>query len=610
MASDESTESGPKSPVTPRPPRYGAGATATFPNTSRNSGPVPGAEGEAVRPFGSTGSFAAGPPPGRTPTAQTYAQPASPARAEPGHPTARSSSPPLAAPTAPIPPRPLQESPPPWSAPAPTTSHASSPGMATVFGLVHAPVSQPGYDPFAPQRSTPTRAPTPAATRAVPSSQFDDPFEPRRKHTATVPFAPPRVAPAASAASGEAPYIAPDDAFSRGGRPVTGQHGLEPARDRSASRPHVDPARSASRVSAPQNLTVAPGYRADPGPPQRPLPQPSASGAAPGPGSGQGAERDHFASQFAVSSNAQLAPGSRSSYAPGGPQRPISQAFGLGSPQSSPGFDPGQRSGSTRPGGVGSAPAITTPSGFDPLQRGGPASSAGADPFRIPRPSSGFASDLFGAQPRFPQHPSRAGHGAGSAGRGPMATAVEPTDEDFLLALGAMGGQPALQDAELPLLAQMAWRWQLGAGETLYGEGDQVAAAFLMGNGILRLECATPEGSVVPLSALKQGEWGGETAFAGGGAHGTAAVAATEVSLFAFDMARLKQLMQVQPGLYVRLLAVVAVQQAKRQRNDQQRIDQLCQAAHPRPVESTQVPPAPTGLGRLLSKLTGSKEEP
>jgi CRP-like cAMP-binding protein len=190
-----------------------------------------------------------------------------------------------------------------------------------------------------------------------------------------------------------------------------------------------------------------------------------------------------------------------------------------------------------------------------------------------------------------------------------MATAVDPAEEDFLLALRAMALQPALQDSELQLLAQMAWRWQLGAGETLYGEGDQVAAAFLMGNGILRLECATPDGPGMPIGALKQGDWGGELAFAGGGVHGTSAVAATDVSLFAFDMARLRQLIQVQPGLYVRLLAVLALQQA-RQRNSQLRVDQFCQIALPRPVESPQESSAPTGLGRLLSKLTGSKEEP
>lgn len=191
-----------------------------------------------------------------------------------------------------------------------------------------------------------------------------------------------------------------------------------------------------------------------------------------------------------------------------------------------------------------------------------------------------------------------------------MATQVDPSDEDFQLALRALAIQPALQESELQLLAQMAWRWQLGAGETLYGEGDQVAAAFLMGNGILRLECATPDGPVMPIGALKQGDWGGELAFAGGGVHGTAAVAATDVSLFAFDMARLRQIMQVQPGLYVRLLAVLAVQQARRQRNSQVRVDQFCQIALPRPIESPQESPAPTGLGRLLSKLTGGKEEP
>lgn len=191
-----------------------------------------------------------------------------------------------------------------------------------------------------------------------------------------------------------------------------------------------------------------------------------------------------------------------------------------------------------------------------------------------------------------------------------MATPVDPGEEDFLLALRAMGVQPALQDSELQLLAQMAWRWQLGAGETLYGEGDQIAAAFLMGNGILRLECATPDGPVIPIGALKQGDWGGELAFAGGGVHGTAAVAATDVSLFAFDMARLRQLAQAQPGLYVRFLAVLAVQQARRQRNSQMRVDQFCQIALPRPIESPQETAAPTGLGRLLSKLTGSKEEP
>ncbi len=606
-----------------------------FPDTSRHSGPVAGAEGETVRPFGSTGSYAAAPPPGRAPTGQNYAQPAGPSQAEPLRPSARSSWPPPAAPsppsyqpppTAPIPPRALQEPPSPWSTPAPATPHGSSAGMATVFGLVHAPVSQPGYDPFAPQRPTPAQMPTPAASRAAPSSQFDDPFEPRRARSSTAPFSPPRATSPSGAASGASPYVAADDAFSRGGRPATGQHGLDPGRERTASRPYVDPARSASRGSAPQAPAVTQGYRADPGPPQRPLPQAPVSspgtgpgtglsygpgtGPGTGPGFGLGADRDRFTSQFAVSATAQLVPASQSSYAPAGAQRPISQTFGLGSAQSSPGFDPAQRSGSTRPGVVGSAPAITTPSGFDPSQRGRPASSTGADPLRIPRPGSGFGSDLFDAQPRFNQHPSRDGFGAGRAGRGPMATAVDPAEEDFLLALRAMALQPALQDSELQLLAQMAWRWQLGAGETLYGEGDQVAAAFLMGNGILRLECATPDGPGMPIGALKQGDWGGELAFAGGGVHGTSAVAATDVSLFAFDMARLRQLIQVQPGLYVRLLAVLALQQARRQRNSQLRVDQFCQIALPRPVESPQESPAPTGLGRLLSKLTGSKEEP
>lgn len=610
-----------------------------FPDTSRHSGPPPGAEGETVRPFGSTGSYAAAPRPGRAPTGQSHAQPATPAQAEPLRSSARSSWPPPAAPvapghqpppTAPIPPRPLQEPPSPWSAPAPATPHGGSPGMATVFGLVHSPVSQPGYDPFAPQRPTPARAPTPAASRVVPSSQFDDPFEPRRARAATAPFAPPRPASPSSAASAESPYVAPEDAFSRGGRPATGQHGMDPGRERTASRPYVDPARSASRVSAPQAPAVTQGYRGDPGQAQRPLPQGpfnslvAGPGTSPGtnpgtsPGTGQGTglgfgfgdDRDRFTSQFAVSSKAQQLPASQSSYAPAGPQRPISQSFGFGAAQSSPGFDPAQRSGSTRPGVAGSAPVITTPSGFDPSQRGRPASSAGADPLRIPRTGSSFGSDLFDAQPRFNQHPSRDGYAAGRAGRGPMATPVDPAEEDFLLAIRAMGVQPALQDSELQLLAQMAWRWQLGAGETLYGEGDQIAAAFLMGNGILRLECATPVGPVIPIGALKLGDWGGELAFAGGGAHGTAAVAATDVSLFAFDMARLKQLEQAQPGLYVRFLAVLAVQQARRQRNSQMRVDQFCQIALPRPIESPQESAAPTGLSRLLSKLTGSKEEP
>jgi hypothetical protein len=54
----------------------------------------------------------------------------------------------------------------------------------------------------------------------------------------------------------------------------------------------------------------------------------------------------------------------------------------------------------------------------------------------------------------------------------------------------------------------------------------------------------------------------------------------------------------------------LALQQARRQRNSQLRVDQFCQIALPRPVESPQESSAPTGLGRLLSKLTGSKEEP
>lgn len=631
MASDDRVEPGPQSPLTPRPPRYSAGAMAPrFPDTSRHSGPAPSAEGETVRPFGTTGSIGASPSPGRAPTGQNYAQPAGSPQAEPLRPAGRSPWPPPIGPsppsqlppsTAPIPQQALRESPSP-AAPAPATPHGNSPGLATVFGLVQSPVSQPGYDPFAPQRPSPTRAPIPAASRAAPSSQFDDPFEPRRARTATAPFVQPRSAPPSSAASGESPYVGPEDASSRGGRPATGQHGIEPGRERMASRPYVDPARSASRVSAPQVAAVTQGYRTDPGPAQRPLPQSPLNSSGAGPaagqgtgqgarlGSGPGADRDRFTSQFAVSNGASPVPASQSAYAPAGPQRPISQAFGFGAAQSSPGFDSAQRSGSTRPGVVGSAPTITTPSGFDPSQRGRPASSAGVDPLRISRPGSSFGSDLFDAPARFNQHPSRDRDSAGRTGRGPMATPVDPAEEDFLLAVRAMGVQPSLQDAELQLLAQMAWRWQLGAGETLYGEGDQIAAAFLMGNGILRLECAALDGPVTPIGALKQGDWGGELAFAGGGVHGTAAVAATDVSLFAFDMARLRQLAQAQPGLYVRLLAVTAVQQAKRQRNDQQRIEQFCQAALPRPIESPQESAAPTGLGRLLSRLAGGKEEP
>lgn len=617
MAADQPNEKDPQGADATRGPRLGSGQVAPrLPDTSRRSSAAPSAEVESVLPFGTqganVGAFPQGRPGGAAPqsraagqwsgtqpraAAQPVPQPAAPASAAPSPqpiPPARPQSGaygraegwPAAAPAAP----PVRPPFAPAAAPATPTAAPATPtqaGMATVFGLVHAPSSQPGYDPFAPARPAPTRPLTPAASRAAPTSQFDDPFEARRGHPASsnISLAP---APVPAAAPASAAPAAGDDPFARPTRPNTGSHS-QVAPGGPASRPYVDPARSAARTSGAH--AAPPGY-----------------GAAADSGSGAFAaagQRDrNSAAGFA-------APGllsSQSGYAPGWPQRPVSQAFGVAS-ASSPGFDPAARGGSTRPGVTGSTPAFSPHAGFDAASHRRASSAVAYDPAR-PRSASGLGSDLFAAQAGSGAHPGRDLRGVVRPGSGPVATPVQPGDEDFRAALAAMALQPALTDADVRLLASLAWRWQLGADESLYGQGDNVAAAFLLGDGILRLECAGPDGQPRPLGALKIGEWGGEVAFCGGGTHSTSAIAATEVTVYAFDMAKIAQLNQVNPGLLVRLLALQALQQARRQRVAQQRVDQLCLQVHPRSVEPAPEAAAPSGLGRLLSKLTGSKEEP
>lgn len=188
---------------------------------------------------------------------------------------------------------------------------------------------------------------------------------------------------------------------------------------------------------------------------------------------------------------------------------------------------------------------------------------------------------------------------------------MQPTDADLIEALQQSTAAANLTAGDLYQLAQACWRERLTSGAVLYADGTPASAAYLPAEGILRQEFALPDGTLRATSALKVGEWCGEAALAGSATQGGQVVAATDATVFVFTAQGIAQLSKTQPGLLVRLLGVAVVQQAKRVRVSQGRVDQLTQQVYPRTPEPAAASEAPSGgLGKLFLKLTGGKEEP
>ena len=557
-----------------------------MPDTARRSGVPAAQEGESVLPFGS-GLRGGGPLPGVV---------------HPGPQTGR---------------------------PSPAASSNSS-TTATVFGLVGAPVSQPGIDPFAPARPAGQARPASSAPSSQqmiaqePVSRADDLFGARGR-----PSSGGQPLPPSHRNSPSAPYsvaaVAAEYASSRPGSANHGsQPGFDPGSPRPAARPYVDPARSVAPPDA-QRLAAHQGYQPatplgsrpasasdyQPGAPLSPRP---ASGAGYQPGAPL-SPRPASGTGYQPGAPLSPRPASGTGYQPGAPLSPR--------PTSAPGYQPG----APLPPRPGSSP------GFDPSQRG-PLSSPHIDPRAIGRqgtnPGMDYAAALrpqthpgmdlgrapgsrpdsapFAAQPRPMGHP----HGSPSGAAAPAAaTPVQASDEDFVAALQPLVAAAGLTPSDVHVLAQACWRERPESGALLFADGAPASAAYLPAEGILRQEFLLPDGSSRAATALKVGEWCGEAALAGGRVHAGQVVAATDATVFVFTAQSIANLAKTHPGLLVRLLAEAALHQARRVRGDQTRIDQLVQQIFPRAQEAAATQESnPAGLGKLLSKLTGGKEVP
>ncbi len=188
------------------------------------------------------------------------------------------------------------------------------------------------------------------------------------------------------------------------------------------------------------------------------------------------------------------------------------------------------------------------------------------------------------------------------------ATAVHPHDDDVVLAFAALPGG-ALSATEAAHLCARMWRQSIEAGRLLFGAEDRAECAYMVANGLGRIEVPGPIG-MTAISPLRTGDLVGVAALSGDVSYGHAVVAASDLVVFSLRREEFLKLCAEAPRLAQRLLAAGLVQSSRRIRSQAERMTAYAQLDIPEAVAATPGSQEPQGsrLGRLLARLAGGKE--
>jgi len=470
--------------------------------------------------------------------------------------------------------RPFAHNPPPRSRQPITTHHATAPATAEEVGQLRPPAG--GFAPANPGLHDRGGA-NPYLTTASRSSPAFDPFAPANPQfggAVQAPAAPPPPAPSRPGFPSAMPPTGV--ALPRNERPGSGAYAAA-----TASRPSYDPGAAArppahalTPIGRPSDDPFAPQMA-----PDRPISRPGVDPAVP--------------SHPYVAAPAAGVPSAPGVARPGVPiSRPgLDVAVGRPVVAQRPGAIP-----VSRPSGDLHAPPLGRPVVAQHPRSGDAAhpiaSVPSADPWRHPH------------APRPPADPD--------AGAKAIRALVNPDDADFRAAISHLALAGALGEAELAALAGTVWRCSVAANQVLFAQGDHADNAYLLSEGLARVEHVTPGKPVEAVGSVKQGDVVGEAALVGGDAFPFTVAAGTACTFLAIGGAQFAELQRSAPAVAVRVLAAVAAQQVRRLRADGKKVDHFAATVlgvlPPAAVAESAAPPST--LGRLFNRLAGGKEEP
>ncbi|MBM4345538.1 MAG: cyclic nucleotide-binding domain-containing protein [Deltaproteobacteria bacterium] len=226
-------------------------------------------------------------------------------------------------------------------------------------------------------------------------------------------------------------------------------------------------------------------------------------------------------------------------------------------------------------------PRVHNPHGTGGTPVVGPTSHAGADP-----------SAAVLALPEIPAY----------------ATPVHPAHADAQLAFEALfSGE--LSPGDAAHVAARMWRYTVPAGQPLFAADEPAESAFVVATGLGRIEVSGPFGPMA-LIPLRSGDLVGLAALTGDATNGHAAVAASDLVVFALRRDEFHKLCAEAPHLAQRLLAAGLVQASRRIRALAERMTQYAQLDTADPAAPAVAPAESRGsrLGRFLARLKDPKE--
>lgn len=106
----------------------------------------------------------------------------------------------------------------------------------------------------------------------------------------------------------------------------------------------------------------------------------------------------------------------------------------------------------------------------------------------------------------------------------------------------------------LAALAESAQQVVLAKGETLFEQGDDATAFYIVTRGGVRLVEHTPEGKALNLKVYGPGDTFGLLAVTGGYAHNAAVIAAGPSVLYSFNGAAMRDLISRHPSVGLRII--------------------------------------------------------
>lgn len=180
-------------------------------------------------------------------------------------------------------------------------------------------------------------------------------------------------------------------------------------------------------------------------------------------------------------------------------------------------------------------------------------------------------------------------------------------DPEFAAALAKL--IPDVQRGESAQIAAVMFRRAVPCGQVVFGAKSKTQAAWLVTEGMLRVEYEDASGQPQPISSVETGVLVGAEALFGLGSHLNSVVAAADSVIYELNPQRLALLERVVPATAQRLLLAIHGTVARQQRGKMARLERLLAPAlraPPTPEPLAQRAATPKGF---LATVLGRRQE-